>query len=155
MSSFVKPPEHYQSLVAVKEAAKEKVFLFPQMEKKMSRPNKRSKKIPRIDRYSFPLKWLELAWWRKWESQRFFFLGGGGVSACPVWILFEVCRLHRSEYCVASPYTLADRQRKYLSLEVIPCCIQFDKIPHWSVVDAVRKVRSKFGSSSVQCHCYF
>lgn len=78
MSSFVKDPEHYQSLVAVKEAAKEKVFLFPQMEKKKSRPNKRSKKIPRIDRYSFPLKWLELAWLRKWESQRFFFLGGGG-----------------------------------------------------------------------------
>lgn len=37
MSSFVKPPEHYQSLVAVKEAAKEKVFLFPQMEKKNER----------------------------------------------------------------------------------------------------------------------
>lgn len=54
----------------------------------------------------------------------------GELVACPVWILFEVCRLHRSEYFIASSYTLADRQRKYLSLEMISCCIQFDKIPH-------------------------
>lgn len=44
MAFFVKPPEHYQSWLAVKEAAKEKVFLFPQMEKELAGQTKEGAK---------------------------------------------------------------------------------------------------------------
>lgn len=36
MSFSVKPPKHYQSRPAVKEAAKKKVFFFPRMEKDLA-----------------------------------------------------------------------------------------------------------------------